>query len=986
MKSGWTKPLPHYQAIEKGLRQFRYLLDIHQQTQLFLLINALLVINLATIVPALIGLQSVQQMDKLSFWTKASLAALIAISLLGLGQWWQSRQKEPRGQFRKLYAEERYYLQGLLAAIASALIWATGLLILDLSHVLQNERSGLPWSLTLYLGITVIVHVTGLICLTYRLVNMILLLLLSFMPILYLQFTSAYPGLFIQIMDIYLGFMLMGSYWMADFRARALRYAQRNDRLVAELTLITEQNSQSYQKLAQLLAEKVSATDALAQANAKLKELNEELEQRVASRTELVRRRNHELRIANERMKMATDMVGIGTWDWDLKARKVIFADLEPVLGYTTSEGAAFLGNINKIIHPEDYPLARHALIEHLRSNTEFYSAEFRIKNREGQWIWMKDLGRVVERNDSQALRMVGVRRSLANDKLLSNRLKMAEQIFEQAQQGLFMLDAALYYLNVNPYLCDLLGLERTELIGHQLFSHSGVMDNIQRQHKQLVQSVKQHGYFRGEITTQHRSGNIINLLVIITPMQEVQHEHHFVGVVTDLTRQKRADVQLEYLSNYDRLTDLPNRHLFKTYLLQLLKRSHASGFALIRLNIDRFRLINDSLGVDTADQLLKYVAEKLQGIKQQDEGVAFISRLGVDDFAIILRNELASRKAVEAYCQRLLAVFEQPITLSDQRLSITISLGVALYPEHGQQMDILVNSADKALHQLKRVGGNGLQFYSHEGGLQTLERIQLESALRQALTNDELVIYYQPKVSVSDGQLIGFEALVRWLHPHSGLISPVHFIPLAEETGLLSVLGEIVLEKSCQQLADWAYAGLHTHLAVNVGVQQLQRGSFQTLLSRILARHQIDPATLQLEITESSLMDEPDKLLTMLNDIRQRGVTIALDDFGTGYSSLSYLAHYPIDVLKIDRTFVSQLGLNSQDAIVRAIIAMGHSLNMQVVAEGVETQAQAQFLKAEHCDVIQGYLIGKPVPADQATELLKQACQLQQPLIKVDA
>ena len=350
------------------------------------------------------------------------------------------------------------------------------------------------------------------------------------------------------------------------------------------------------------------------------------------------------------------------------------------------------------------------------------------------------------------------------------------------------------------------------------------------------------------------------------------------------------------------------------------------------------------------------------------------MARLGSDEFALIL-DQAQSHTALESYCEKIIDNLRRPFKVGEHELLLGASIGVSLFPEHGRELQILINHADLALQQAKRMGGNSTRFFSDDVKSISIEQVNLESALRKAIFKDEFVVFYQPKICLKTNRIISTEALVRWQHPTMGLLSPAQFIPLAEEAGLISAIGEIVLYKACQQTYDWHIQGFtHISTSVNVVAQQLQRGNLLEIVDRILVNTSLDPTALELELTESSFMDEKETVCQQLEDLRSRGIKIALDDFGTGYSSLSYLRDFPIDVLKIDQSFVFRIGqAEKDDAIVRAIFAMGHSLGMKIVAEGVETETHLAFLKEQGCDVVQGYLISRPIPADKLTLMLQE-------------
>jgi len=448
------------------------------------------------------------------------------------------------------------------------------------------------------------------------------------------------------------------------------------------------------------------------------------------------------------------------------------------------------------------------------------------------------------------------------------------------------------------------------------------------------------------------------------------------LGIRRDITREREAEEtqkKLDYLANYDRLTGLANRRQFRNRLHAAITqaREQQGRVGLIHLNLDRFRQINESLGFETGDAILRETGRRLSEIGARLDTLA---RLGGDEFALIYTG-LRDDGELERISEEIIGVLRVPFRVGDHELLLGSSVGISLFPEHGRELAILANHADLAMQQAKRLGGNQWRFYSPEMRSATLEQLNLENSLRKAIFRDEFVVHYQPKVSLASNRIVGMEALVRWQHPTLGLLHPGKFIPLAEETGLISVITERVLQQACRQTQAWTNAGYGPlSVAVNIPPQQLRRGNILQVLQQALDESGLAAPQLEVELTETSLMDDPALANELLGKIRDMGMTIALDDFGTGYSSLSHLRHFPLDTLKIDQTFVRDLGTNPEDAaIVRAIITMAHNLGMTVVAEGVETPCHLDHLIRERCDYVQGYYISRPVPAEQMEVMLHQ-------------
>jgi diguanylate cyclase (GGDEF)-like protein len=443
-------------------------------------------------------------------------------------------------------------------------------------------------------------------------------------------------------------------------------------------------------------------------------------------------------------------------------------------------------------------------------------------------------------------------------------------------------------------------------------------------------------------------------------------------GSFQDITQRRRSEEQIIRLAHYDEITGLANRNLFSTHLSHAITRAqrNESRLAVLFIDLDRFKHINDALGHDVGDEVLQLVARRLsEALRASD----ILARLGGDEF-VVIAEDVSQPEAISVLAHKLLAAVDQPLPVRGQEFVLTASIGVSLYPGDGTDAHGLLKNADTAMYRAKELGRNMVQFYSPQMGSANLHRLTLETQLKRAAVEcSQFLLHYQPRVSLRDGRIVGVECLVRWMHPEQGLVSPAQFIPLAEELGLIQGIGAWVLREATRQAAEWQRAGLPAvRVAVNISAQQLYASRFLEELREVLSERGLNPDTMELEITESVMMQRTQQVSELLHSIRTLGLQLSVDDFGTGYSSLAYLKRLPIHSLKIDRSFVSDVPNDPDDStIVRAVIALAHSLRMHVVAEGVENRAQLEFLRAEGCDEVQGYLVSRPVSADAITELL---------------
>lgn len=491
--------------------------------------------------------------------------------------------------------------------------------------------------------------------------------------------------------------------------------------------------------------------------------------------------------------------------------------------------------------------------------------------------------------------------------------------------------------------------------------------------YKRLWDTILRGEVFQDVFVNRRKDGTLYHEEKTITPLKNSHGEvTHFISTGKDITERMQYQERLHHLAHYDVLTGLPNRTLFLDRLTQALARArwHQRVVGVLFLDLDRFKIINDTLGHDVGDRLLQSVSGRLQQCKRAGDTVA---RLGGDELAIIL-EDVAQVEDIAPVTSKILATFAHPFDIDGRELYINASIGISLHPNDGEDATTLLKNADIAMYRAKEQGGNNFQFYSEKLTHESADRLMLENSLRRALERREFLLHYQPQVSLQSGEVIGIEALLRWRHPELGLVSPLSFIPLAEETGLIVPLTVWVLREACAQNKALQNSGFPPlQIAVNLSARSFRQTDLVDTVARILDETKLDPNYLDLELTESTLVQQTETTLATMRQLQSLGTHIVIDDFGVGYSSLSYLKRLPIDALKIDRSFVRDISTDPDDAaIVTAITTMAHSLDLKVIGEGVETQQQLAFLRALQCDAMQGYYFSKPVPSDMLGKLLK--------------
>jgi len=546
-------------------------------------------------------------------------------------------------------------------------------------------------------------------------------------------------------------------------------------------------------------------------------------------------------------------------------------------------------------------------------------------------------------------------------------QLRVLQRAIDAASSGIAISDSQQAdnpFIYVNHAFEQITGYSATEVVGRNGRFLLG-KDLQQPALETLKAALRSRQPAEGVLRNYHRNGSLFwNQFTVAPVNDEGGRTTHYISVFDDITAHKDYERQLELLSNYDALTGLANKNLLRDRIEQALIHCRPSGhpMALVILDLDRFKMVHQSLGVIGSDSVLQTVGKRVQGLAGAADTVA---RLGADEFAWLM-PQITDEHQVAYRVNRLMTDLAATIVLGGDDLSLTASIGISLYPRDGGDSETLVANAEAALFQASEQR-NCFRFYTPSMNEQARERLALELDLKRAVARGEFVLFYQPKVALATGRIVGAEALMRWQHPTRGLVPPNDFIPAAEETGLIITLGKWALEEACQRMAELNRA-LHCELSIAVNLSAVQFGDLSLVahIEAVLARSGLAPRLLECELTESILMQDPDKAFALLQQLKTLQVQIALDDFGTGYSSLSYLKRFPIDTLKIDRSFVRDIPHDEHDlAIARAIVALARSLNLQVVAEGVETDEQRRYLAAEGCHTMQGFLFSKPLPLE---------------------
>ncbi|GGB53065.1 diguanylate cyclase [Shewanella inventionis] len=685
------------------------------------------------------------------------------------------------------------------------------------------------------------------------------------------------------------------------------------------------------------------------------------------------REAQEKIKLSEERLTLSLWGSGDELWDWDIENRQIYRSNIWESIEFPRDGVRASIDDHSGVsnIHPHDIKRVSKVLNACLRGESTHFESIYRVMNKDGQWIWIHDRAKVVERNlQEQPVRMTGTFKDISAFKLNEDQLRLFVRAVDNISEGVFILDHHFKFVEVNDACCKIALKNKQDFIGTEL--------NFSRYPSSYSNKVKQallaNGQWIGEVGAIKGDQTTFDIEVTIDAIYDESNQiSHFVGVFSDITIRKQHEEELRRLTNNDYLTGLLNRSSLQVSLNNLVFKQ--IEHTLMVLDLDNFKRINDSLGHNSGDLLLVEVAKRFKEVLSTKGS---LYRLGGDEFAVLIDRDVDVAKSA-LVASSLINALEIPFVIDSESIVLTVSVGIVLFPEDECFEEGLLKKADIAMYHAKTDGGGKYQFYSESINKNAAAQLNIENLLRDSIKNDYFEVYYQPKINVMNNNIDGMEALVRLNHPEKGIILPSSFIPLAEESGLIVDIGELVLRKACFDTQHWIEKGIFAgRVAVNISSRQFAQPDLQQRIASVLRLTQLSAKNLELEITEGTVIKDPNHAINVMKQIAATGVSLALDDFGTGYSSLAYLKLFPIQTLKIDKSFIDDIDQSTRDLkMVDSIVTIAHNLGLKVVAEGVENVNQYNMIKALGCELIQGHLYSKPLTDKEFENLLLSSSKM---------
>lgn len=679
------------------------------------------------------------------------------------------------------------------------------------------------------------------------------------------------------------------------------------------------------------------------------------------------RKRAEEALLHNEKILAAgAEIVHLGIWDWDLQSGRERWSDEQfRIFGFEPGSIKPTYDHFVQALHEEDRPLVLAAVKKAMEDPEYHYDVECRIRAADGKTKHLRCQGEVFRDHGGAPVRMTGTVLDISQRKQSEEQLKVWGELFNNSGEAMLITDSTPKILGINREFTRLTGYEAVEVIGkNPNILKSNHHDRVFFQN--FWASLTATGYWQGEIWDRRKDGSEYPKWSTISRIKNSQGATtHYVATFTDISERKATDEKIRYLYHYDPLTGLPNRTLLYEKIGAAIDQAmkDARHIAVLSLDLDQFKFVNDSYGHNVGDMLIQQVARRLRSCVRESD---FVCRTGGDEFVIVLQNIKSVAETVPVV-EKIAEQVRQPMLVADTDFGLTGSLGISVFPRDGTERDILLRNADIAMNFAKESGRNRYRFFTEELSDVASHKMQIVNDLRKALDRNEFILHFQPQMDVDGTRMIGVEVLIRWRQSEGNMVSPGEFIPIAEESGLIVPIGDWVLAEACRQCREWDDAGMKPVIfAVNISAIQFQQPDFVSKLADVLATSKTK-STLEIEITEGVVMGNSETAVRLLTQLKALGCHLSIDDFGTGYSSLAYLTRFPVDRLKIDQSFVrTMLTSEANMAVVESIISLAKNLKMRVIAEGVETQSECQALKTRHCDEIQGYYFAHPMPADE--------------------